>query len=979
MPLELVIGPANSAKAGEVLGAYAAVAPRGAVLVVPTSVDADHYRRELAGSGVVFGSVLTFAGLAREIAGRTGYVAATVSELQRDRILREAVARLPLAALADSSRAPGFHVAAGELIAELQRALITPQRFVAALRSWAAQDQRRAPYAEDLGAIYLEYARELDRRGRVDRELYAWRSLDSLRAAPSAWGRAEVFFYGFDELTPLQRDAVETLSRVAGVDVTVSLTYEPGRPGLQARAEAVQELTPLAERIRELPALDEHYAPASRAALHHLERSLFDAGAERIDPGDAVALLEGGGERAEAELIAGEVLALLRDGVRGSQIAVVARSLPAAAPLIESVFGEYGIAVRRARELALSHTPLGRALRGAVRAALLQEGRPEDLLDFLRAPGLLARPEVADLVEARIRREGVRTVAKAREYVRRELEPLEAPAFDALDSLDALAVAADPAGELCDLGRRLFAAPHRALAPLLGDGDALDAAALAALTRAVDELEQLGLAPAGPELGALLDELVIAPRARGGEDEILLAEPLEIRARRFRAVFVYGLQEGAFPMPARPEPFLSDERRHELALCSGLRLRPSDEALDRERYLLYTTLSRATERIYLSYRSSDEEGNVALPSPFIADVAELFVDDWPQRRRRRLLADVVWEPTEAPTDRELARSLAAARAPAAGDEPEPDRRLGGPALERLRHVEILSAGALESYADCPVKWLVERELRPQALEPESEAIVRGSVMHDVLERVFSQLGEPLTPDSLARAREILDGVLAELGGAHGGLVALGVGRPEIVRAGALRAIEADLRRYLEHEARTGAGWRPYALELRFGFDDLPDSLPALALGEGDGRVLLRGVIDRVDADDGGRAVVRDYKSGAGRSGHPAARWIADRQLQVALYLLVVRELTELDPIGGFYQPLRGDDLRARGMFVKDAQPGGCTVVKDARERDEFEATLDEAGVRALALAAALRSGAVTPCPQTCSRDGCAYPGICRSQ
>ena len=222
-------------------------------------------------------------------------------------------------------------------------------------------------------------------------------------------------------------------------------------------------------------------------------------------------------------------------------------------------------------------------------------------------------------------------------------------------------------------------------------------------------------------------------------------------------------------------------------------------------------------------------------------------------------------------------------------------------------------------------------------------------------------------------------MLAELGGAHGGLVALGVGRPEIVRAGALRAIEADLRRYLEHEARTGAGWRPYALELRFGFDDLPDSLPALALGDGDGRVLLRGVIDRVDADDGGRAVVRDYKSGAGRSGHPAARWIADRQLQVALYLLVVRELTELDPIGGFYQPLRGDDLRARGMFVKDAQPGGCTVVKDARERDEFEATLDEAGVRALALAAALRSGAVTPCPQTCSRDGCAYPGICRSQ
>ena len=43
MPLTLVLGPANSAKAGEVLGAFAAAANRGAILVVPTAVDADHF------------------------------------------------------------------------------------------------------------------------------------------------------------------------------------------------------------------------------------------------------------------------------------------------------------------------------------------------------------------------------------------------------------------------------------------------------------------------------------------------------------------------------------------------------------------------------------------------------------------------------------------------------------------------------------------------------------------------------------------------------------------------------------------------------------------------------------------------------------------------------------------------------------------------------------------------------------------------
>ena len=200
-----------------------------------------------------------------------------------------------------------------------------------------------------------------------------------------------------------------------------------------------------------------------------------------------------------------------------------------------------------------------------------------------------------------------------------------------------------------------------------------------------------------------------------------------------------------------------------------------------------------------------------------------------------------------------------------------------------------------------------------------------------------------------------------------------------MREGALRAIEADLRRYLRHEARTGGDWRPVALELRFGFGDDERSLPPLELGGGEQRVLFRGAIDRVDADGSGRAVIRDYKSGGARTEHPVARWPADRQLQVALYLIVVRELLGLQPAGGFYQPLRGEDLRARGMFVKGTDVGALTVPSDARDPDEFATELEDAAGRAVALAAALRSGLLTPCPQTCSRDGCAFPGICRSQ
>jgi ATP-dependent helicase/DNAse subunit B len=965
VPLRLVIGPANSAKAGEVLGAFAAAANRGAILVVPTAVDADHFGRELAHDGAVLGSVLTFGGLMSEIAGRAGYNARRLTRLQRDHVLEKSIRATSFDALRPAAATAGFPAAAGELIAELQRSLITPERFKSALSTWAEHDPRRRRYARDVGAIYEAYAAELERLHRVDSELFAWRALDALRAAPGRWGTESLFFYGFDDLHPLERDAIETLARVANADVTVSLTYEPGRVALQARAEVVEELRPLAEDVRELPPSDEHYAPGARTALHHLERQLFEPLPERLDPGDAIELHEAGGELAEAELAAAAVLDLIARGVPGEAIAVVYRSPEHAAPLVEDVFGGYGIPVAFDRRIAVQRTALGHALLALARCALLDDGQAAagDLLDYLRTPGLHERADDIDRLDAQVRREGLRTAKQARARA----------GFDTPE-IDALRSAADPAKELLKHAQGLLAAPHRGQAPVLDADEELDARAFGALARALAELDDLGHEPlTGPEVIELLETLEVPAGASPGPGAVLLTDPLAIRARRFRAVLVCGLGESEFPLAGAPEPFLSDELRRELAMCSGLRLRPREDALGRERYLFYTSVSRATERVILSYRSSDEEGNLALPSPFLADVSELLVEDWPERRRRRMLSDVVWPAAQAPTARELARTNAAAKAPLAGEVPSPMHSLSENTLAHVRHRRILSAGALETYADCPVKWLVDRELQPERLEPDPDALARGSYMHAVLEQVLQRLGTSVTPATLTEALEILDQVLAER--SH----EIAAGRGEAVRAAWSRIVAADLRRYLAHEARDDCGWTPSGLELRFGFDDDPDSLPPFVLGEDMGEeVLMRGIVDRVDTDPDGHAIVRDYKSGSGRPEHYGARWAADRQLQVALYMLVVRELLGLDPVAGFYQPLGGGDLRARGVFVGGTELGGSLVDRDGRTKEELDELLADTRRRALALAERLRSGELEPCPATCSRDGCSYPGICRA-
>src|SRR5579875_102366 len=1010
MPLTLVLGPANSAKAGEVLGAYAAAARRGALLVVPNALDAEHYRRELAEQGAVLASVLTFAGLAEEIARRTGVRARRLTRLQRERLIERAASAARLEALAGAATTAGFAAAAGELVAELERALISPERFAAAMARWSAQAPARAAHAHDLSALYRAYARELERAGRPDAELFAWRALDALRAAPASWGSDAVFFYGFDDMHRLELDAVETLARIVGVAVMVSLTYEPGRAALRARAPTAEELRQLAGRVVELPAVDTHYAPAARRVLHHLERRLFEPAAdgERLPSRGVVRLPSPGVVRlleAAGELVGAEVLALLSDGVPADEIALVYRSPARALPAVARVFAAYGIPLAAPRRLALATTALGRGLLALARCAWRPQDSPaQELLIYLRTPGVLPRPEPADALELRVRRHGLSSAAQAR-----------AASGLALREIDALAEAPNPAEELVRQARRLLAAAHPRAAARLRPEEEPDARGLAALTRGLAELRELGWGSDRDELIALLERLEFDAAPDAG-DAVLLTDPLAIRARRFRTVFLCGLQEGEFPRLGGGDPFLPDELRRELAACAGLQLRPREDRLDAERYLFYAALSRATDAVVLSYRSSDEEGNLELPSPFVADVAELLEDDWRERRRRRLLADVVWAEREAPTARELARARAAALSAHPVDRPEdpparipgsvacapgsaaatpdsvestpdsaestpdsaarlPDpamRRLAPATLGRLRHSRVVSAGALELYADCPVKWLVERELRPRGLEPDSEAMRRGSQMHDVLERVLQRLGSAVTPATLPAALAILEQVLAEE------REPLAPGRPEPLERAAAAALAAELRRYLCHEAATGCGWPPRGLEVRFGFEEEEGSLPPLRLGEGEQPVLVRGAIDRIDvAADGRRAVVRDYKS-SGRPEHSGIRWSSGRQLQVALYMLAVRQLLGLEPVAGVYQPLRGSDLRARGMFLQGEAVGAELVATDARDPEALRAALADAAERAVALAGRLRAGDLRPCPETCSRQGCLYPSICRS-
>jgi hypothetical protein len=1014
MPLTLVTGPANAEKARFVLERLRASLDRDPILVVPTYPDVERYRRELAEGGVVFGArVAGFEGLLREVAKRTEVAGTPLGPLARERVAVAAARAARLDLLAASAATPGFAGAACRLFDELEEERVPPDRFARALRAWAQGHPGRRRYGAELAGLYRSYRERLDDLGRRDRRLHVAAALDALREAPGRWGATPVLFYGFDDLQPLQRDAILALARTEA-EVTVSLAHEPGRRAFAARGRAFADLEPFADRREALPPRAEHYAKRSRPALHHLERSLFEdlasgggaaaavsgggaaaavsgggaaaevsgGGAAAASPGgpslfddvaargvttgdvagvaagDAVRFLEGGGERAEIELVAGEIARLVaEEGFAPDEIAVVLRRPEEAAALVAQVFEACGVPAALPQRATLGHTALGRGLTALLRAAT--GGTAADLVAWLRTPGLVQRAHLVDRLEGDVRRTGARTAAEARElWTHWPLEALDRVA--AAHARGPLALLDRLAAELA----ALFAAPHRRAARVLDGGELAAAAVLTAGRRALDDLadaarDDASLVPAPHELAALLDAVAVPLGERELPGAVTVADPLSLRARRVRALFACRLVEGSFPAPAAPEPFLDDDARRSLnAATRALRLRVEDDPLGAERYLFYATLSRPEERLYLSWHTATDAGDPAVRSPFVDDVAALFADAPLARRARRDLGAVGWAGGAAPTERERLRGEAhagaRAREPVAAPLSHPE------VLAALRERSSWSASGLETWAGCPVKWFVERLLRPEEIEPDPEQLVRGDLAHRVLERSLRRLvdGGALTPERLPEARAAVREALAELAPA----VRMSV---DPARRRALEhRLEADLLRYVEAAARSRSAFVPARFEERFS---------GLELAEG---IRVDGTIDRVDVR-GGEAIVYDYK---GKTATAGARWLEERRFQLAVYALAARRLLDLEPVGALYQPLGAQDLRPRGALLEGADPDLLGVDRDLRSREELDALIDEAIAAAADAARQARDGALEPRPDGCAWDGgCAYPTICRCE
>jgi ATP-dependent helicase/DNAse subunit B len=957
--LTLITGPANAGKVALLLRRYLEALEAEPYLIVPNRSDVERVERDLLElqPALLAGSIGTFDDLFSRIARRGGDVRPVATETQRTLIVRRALAGRSLNGLGPSARFGGFADALLATVAELESGLLDPNDLDG-----------------ELATLYAAYRGELDRLGLWDRDLLRRHAAERIANELDAWAGEPVFAYGFEDLTGAEWSLLQALA--GRTDVTVSIPYEPGRPAFASLSRTMDDLTALAAgRIEELPPrFDEVAAPA----LAHLERTLFsEAQPSDAPPIDgALRFFEGAGTRGALELVGEELLTLIRNGTAPERIGVVCPSLDRWRAPMETALATLGVPYALEHYVRLDKTAYGQALLSLLRFAWLGGGRA-DLYAFLRSPySPLARQNV-DFLEGRLRGRAVDQPDKVEEETVRLRDGQPLPVLEALRSaptlLDAVAGAASS----------MLRAAYGLESPPVGEGSRQDVRAHESVMRLLGELRgwtELDGPLSPEEVVAALERTEVRRASASEPGRVAVLDLPRARTRRFEVVFLLGLEEGRLPRRGHESPFLADDTRRALDERSRSRLSRPDQ-VGRDRYLFYTACTRATHRVYLAREAAGDEGSPREPSPFWDEVVSLFPpDDVRLWTRRRPLSQPTWPLESAPTERErlravalraaddraVAESIAAAngwerrlsRALRAFERPT---RLTHPhVLAELRARSTFGVTELERFVDCSSMWFLDRMIDPKTMDREVDAKLRGSIAHQVLYRFYSGLPKELGVERVGA--DDVDGALPYLRrcldeAVDGVRMELTDLQQRELKGGLWRDLEAFVR----EDAAAESPLMPRRFEVLFGSERAaPELQRGLELADG---LIVSGKIDRIDIDPySARGIVQDYK--AGKRGHSAAQIEQEQKLQIPLYMLVLRDLVGIEPLGGLYRPLSGE-RKARGLLRAEAQDDGIPgfVKNDYREEEEFWSQVERSRDLAVGVVERIRSGDVRHDPK----------------
>jgi ATP-dependent helicase/DNAse subunit B len=1018
MDRTLLLGPAGCGKTQRVVDALARLVASGPVerfvVLVPTYSRAEHLKRRLLRvelPGMFDRGIGTFEQFAeRQTSHRLSSLAPAAV---RDALLVDALAEANVPDFADAARFPGFRRAALRFFKEVKGSDPQPgapgvdaaaDRLIATGEGLPGARGRKLA---GLGRVLAIYQRRLGAAGLLDHEDLLRALLARLRERPPETLKL-LALDGFTDLTEVQERIVQILAERAETAVVALLADGDRADGPFAASAELRRRLRSGSRLAE-----EHLAANHRAGgdLARLERRIAGADVVAAPPDGSVRFVAGADPDDEADRVARTCLRfVVDDGVPRGDVLVVVRSVESdTATRVLDAFARHGVPARRIGSTPLATSPAARA---ALRMARLLARRDDDALAAVRAGD--ARDVVAsesDSLDRAAAETGARGVDALRRLAEekslascvawfdrlraRRLDDAPRPPTETasvlLDALEPLLVFSFDSADVDDLRAATDAAALRAFATLVSE----TARGLRAAGRGA-----VGAAEFVDRLADAVQDARFAPADRRA-DVINVVGADEARQWEARAVVVAGLRTGEWPGGAREDVFVSDGDRATVAKKTHVRLASRvDEALRRERLLFYMAVTRARERLVLTTSVVDAKGDPALRSPFLDEALRLL----PEPRldgAERSPGDVAPAPGEAFGRVDLERTALAAMTerfePGTSSEHRAKTGLAlfatlleredkggvlresarwfqgvdaslaakGAAREALARPRRRSASSLANFAQCAYRHFADKGLGlaelGAAAEDGVDALLLGTIAHEVLQHALTKPAD---------APRVFDEVWKK----HAARFP-----PSLRLARDRAALRRIVLRRIEEEAASPLvpGFRPTMFELPFGIGDRPPFVLAAPAGPRGETVELSGMIDRVDVDDAGRAVVVDYKtSRIGRYSKLDEKIEAGADLQLPIYAMAAAKMLSREVVAAGYATLR--DGRERWLRLAPNAPGGRGDVDWTGDERAAKFAAVEARIRELD--ASIKGGGIEAAPRDmdkCGRGKCPFADLCR--
>ncbi|MBR3423896.1 MAG: PD-(D/E)XK nuclease family protein [Clostridia bacterium] len=721
----------------------------------------------------------------------------------------------------------------------------------------------------------------------------------------------EIFIDSFFSVTKEEFKVIAEMIRGADVTVTVSLGDERSPLPHEIPAKRFYDL--IASFAYRYTDLEVERLGASRRAstkeLYAVSTKLFDYGdtasaeCELPSVPDSVRVFSVKDRYEEAEAAASVIEAIVRNGGRYSDIAVIAGDLGALDGVAENCFDRHSIPCFRTDPTPLESGPLARHFISLLR--IVGSWRREDVIRLVKTGLTSLTDEEACSFElyteiwgirgrrmfsspwsmnpsgySKTTRDGDKALLAAANDAREKLIPpidafvsvFDGGDADVADICEALIRYTEESGlytALTARSRALFSAGDK-------DGAAREIDTFRKFCACFDEIVKYlpGVRCDAEGFSSILRFAMTDAGAGAiptGVDEIALGSAATVRTGAVRHVILLGCVEGEFPGTVSDSGFFNDTEKVTLE-GAGIALLPESDERDAMELL----------RFHRSASLPSDSLTLFVPSSSFGDGCT------PSIGAERLLSVLGREKavpfSSLPLEERLFSragidaAIRSASLRADGEEEKLLRDLAGgeysfvPALPEEARVSaetagkvfggniILSQTKMTGYARCPFSYYVEHVLKiGETKKAEISPLDRGNFVHNVLEGFFSRTKKEDYPLGRERTEEICDAIIGEyLDGIFGGEPINEKIRYLFVnlRRSAILFVEAVQREIAQSK------FEIFSTELGFGFKGMPESMK-VALPDGS-FVAFNGKIDRLDAyRSGNKTYVRvvDYKTG----------------------------------------------------------------------------------------------------------------------